>query len=150
MWQGNNEDFPRECWVWALTWSCSFISPQTFLVEEVPSSGLYHITSLFVTLHSMRKLCPGLHCAGKLYPHILERGEKGQVNDRAGVYQLWVFYVGELRLFLCSELHPAWVPEGTDVTGAPVHTQAVECPSVFTAHSSRQGAAWPGHSSLLW
>lgn len=72
--------------------------PEIFSVEEVPNLDLYHITSLFATLHCLRKLCPGLHCAGKLYPHILERGEKGQGNDAAGVYQLWVFYTGGLGL----------------------------------------------------
>lgn len=42
----------------------------------------------------MRKLFLGLHCAGKLYTHLLEREAKGQVNDTASVYQLQVFYVG--------------------------------------------------------
>lgn len=148
MWQENNEDFPRECWVWTLIWSCSFISSRSFSVEEVPDLGLYRITSLFVTLHCMRKLCPGLHCAGKLYPHILERDEKGQVNDTAGVYQLWVFYMRGLGLFSCSELLPAWVPKGADVAGAPVHVHTHRqwrCPSVSTAQSSREGSTWPGH-----
>lgn len=77
--------------VWALIWSCPFISPQSFPVEEVPNLGMYHITSLFVTLHYVRKLCPGLHCAGKLYPHILERVSRdkwrtGQVFISSGCF----------------------------------------------------------------
>lgn len=99
---------------------------------------MYHITSLFVTLHCVRKLCPGLHCAGKLYPHILERGEQGQVKDRAGVYQLWVFYLGGLRLLPCSELHAAGCPRGRGDRSPCAHTQALEVS--ICVHSTEQQA----------
>lgn len=50
-------------------------------------------------------------------------------------YQLWVFYWGGLRLLPSSGLHPAWVPKGADVTGAPVHKHTHIC-----AHSTEQQA----------
>lgn len=55
------------------------------------------ITSLFVTLHCMRKLCPGRHCAGKLYPYILWRCEKGQVNDTAGILSALSILLGRTQ-----------------------------------------------------
>ena len=146
MWQEDNETFPGKCWIWALIRSSLFILPMSLSVKEIHSLCLYYITALFVILYCMRKLFLGLHCADNCIPISWKRWMTLQVLINCK-YFTWLLSMGELWLFICSELHLILMLEGADVSTAPAHMHRYRwwrCASVCTVHSSRERWTWLG------